>query len=188
MTFLLDNLLGGVRLLGASAAFVFTAPVLIALLLVPAAIRTYQLFRLDDSGWLEVVVEGLRVVLVVAMVLVGRGSPVSALFTAGWWGEVGRGIATAWRADWGGILVRLAVVTAIVLLFNAAVEALVTADRLAALPGPWRTDPAQADALRRAATFAVKNAVVIPVYLAAMLGASGVLGRAPAGAAEATAG
>jgi type IV secretory pathway VirB6-like protein len=165
MSYLVEHILGGVRLLATSAVFYVTAPMLLALAVLPAALRSYQLFSRNDNGWLELLVELLRVVLLVAMVMIGR-------HWAGW-SDLLSDISRAYREGWVGIVIELAVVTIVVLLFNAAFDAVVTARSLRAV----NVNPDVAARTADAVIFAVKNVVVIPLYLTAMLVASGVIVR-----------
>ncbi|MBO3083729.1 hypothetical protein [Cellulomonas fengjieae] len=72
MTGVLHHVCAGVVLLGSAATLYVTAPLLLGLAIVPAGLRSYQLYSGDTNGWLELLVELLRVALVVAMVAVGR--------------------------------------------------------------------------------------------------------------------
>jgi hypothetical protein len=67
VTFLLSHLTGGLRLLSASAVAYFTSALLLGIAVVPAALRSYQLFTGTGNGWLELLVELLRAVLIIAM-------------------------------------------------------------------------------------------------------------------------
>ena len=174
MSFIGEQLLGGVRLLTTSAVFYFTAPVLLGVAAIPAALRTYQLLSGNDNGWLELVVEALRVGLVAAMIVVGRAGTGSSGRP---WTWLGKDIVHAYRTGWVGILIQLAVVTAIILGFNAVFESLVTAESARGMLTALQWDTSRAEATALAITFAVKNFVVIPLYLVAMLVASGVIRR-----------
>ncbi|XVV16491.1 hypothetical protein ACQP2X_19615 [Actinoplanes sp. CA-131856] len=140
------------RLLGASVVAYFSSPLLLAIALVPAALRAYQLFSRDDNGLLELLVELLRVVLVAAMILVVRGWSVAALADRDRWRELGDDVTRTVGAGWVPIAVRLAVVLLVVIALNALTAALVG-------------DGPAADAT----LFAVKNFVLIPVFLMAVL-------------------
>ncbi len=73
MIFLLEQLLGALRLIGSSATAYITSISLLIIAVVPSAVRSYQLFSRNDNVWLEILVEVVRVALFGAMVLVGRG-------------------------------------------------------------------------------------------------------------------
>ena len=64
---------------------------------------------------------------------------------------------------------QLTVVTALILIFNTAFEYAVTVDRTTTLLTALNFDPAYAHRTTDAVTFAVKNLIVIPVYLMAMM-------------------
>ncbi|XVU29399.1 hypothetical protein ACQPZJ_20690 [Actinoplanes sp. CA-054009] len=148
------------RLLATSAAAYFGSLVLMGIALVPAAFRSYQLFSRDDNGLLELLVELLRVVLVAAMIVIGRGWRVADLFHEARWREVGDDVSRTVGAGWAPIAIRLAVVLVVVIGLNALTAAVVG-------EGP------AADA----ALFAVKNFVLIPVVLMAVLQGIGVTTR-----------
>ncbi|MBO3083728.1 hypothetical protein [Cellulomonas fengjieae] len=80
-------------------------------------------------------------------------------------------VARAYRAGWFGILVQLGVVT----LAALAVGAVVTESSVRDVLGALGADSVPARRAADAVTFAVKNVVVIPVYLAALLIASGAV-------------
>ena len=169
MTHVAPDLVGGLRLVGTSAAAYFTSVVLVALAVVPTALRSYQLFSRDDNGALEALVGLLRVVLVVAMIAAGRGWDVTSLVTRHEWRRLGGDIGRAVRTGWPSILIQLAVVTLVVLAFNAALEAVVDDRSVRSLLVAARLDPAPAGRAAAAVLFAVKNFVVIPLYVMAML-------------------
>ncbi|WP_127501637.1 hypothetical protein [Actinoplanes solisilvae] len=146
-------LVGGLRLLGTSAAAYFTSPLLLAIALVPAALRSFQMHSRNETGWLELPVEISRVVLITAMIALGRGWKLSSLADGNEWRQVGDDIAAAFRTEWFAIAVRMTVVTLLVLAFNAAVDS--SARALLSEPD--------------AAIFAVKNFVVIPLFLMVIL-------------------
>jgi len=169
VSFLLTQLIAGLRLTGSASVAYFSSAVLVTLALIPASLRTFQLFTGEDNGWLEILVELLRLVLVATMIMLGRGWKVADLLRTIQWAAVGRDIATAWRSGWLGILLQLTVVTAVILFFNAVVEFVVTTPRTTSLLIALGLDPAAAAPTTIAAIFAVKNIVVIPVYLMSML-------------------
>ncbi|MFF5083166.1 hypothetical protein ACFY36_39495 [Actinoplanes sp. NPDC000266] len=140
------------RLLGASVMAYFGSPLLLGIALVPAVLRAYQLFSRDDNGLLELLVELLRVVLVAAMIAVVRGWSVAALFDRARWRELGDDVSRAVGAGWVPIAIRLAVVLLVVIALSVLTGAVVG-------EGP------AADAV----LFAVKNFVLIPVLLMAVL-------------------
>ena len=169
MSWLFGELAGGFRLVGSAFVAYFGSAILVAIALVPAALRTLQLFTRNDNGWLEMVVELLRVVLVVAMIAVGRNWSAPDIFGGARWAAVGHDIAHAWRGGWVGILIQLTVVTALILIFNAVFEFAVTVEQLTTLLTALNLDPAYAGRTNDAVIFAVNNFIVIPVYLMAML-------------------
>ena len=169
MSWLLSQLTSGLRLTGAASVAYFGSLILLATALVPATVRTVQLFTRNDNGWLEILVEVLRVVLVVAMIALGRNWSATDVFAGSQWAAVGRDISHAWRGNWAGIPLQLTVVTALILIFNTAFEYAVTVDRTTTLLTALNFDPAYAHRTTDAVTFAVKNLIVIPVYLMAMM-------------------
>ncbi|MBO0900787.1 hypothetical protein J1G43_12505 [Cellulomonas sp. zg-ZUI22] len=181
MTAVSRHVRGVADLLGSAAALYLTAPLLLGIAVVPAALRSYQLYSGDPDVLLELVVELLRVVLVVAMVVVGRrwrgvaGHP---------WRQVRADVAHAYRVGWFGILVRLGVVTGAALAVGAGVEAVVTESSVRTVLSALVPDGAPARRVAVAVTFAVKNVVVIPVYVAALLIASGAVPAPPGVVAE----
>ena len=126
MTYLLSQLSGGFRLTGSAAAAYFGSAILVGLALIPAALRAYQLFTRNDNGWLELVVELLRAALIATMIIRGRYWNAADIFRGARWAEVGHDTSDGWRAGWPGILIQLAVVTALILAFNAIFESVVT--------------------------------------------------------------
>lgn len=179
MSHLAIALVGGVRLTGSAVAVYFGSAVLVALALVPAGLRTFQLFTRNDDGWLEVVVELLRAVLIAVMIGIGRSWSASDFFRGVRWAAVGRDLATAWQRGRLSILVQLGVVTVLILIFNAVFEAVVTVDAVTGLLAALRLDTSYSGATTDATVFAVKNFVVIPVYLLAMLQALAIIGPDP---------
>ncbi|MDL5352441.1 hypothetical protein [Microbacterium sp. zg-YB36] len=169
MSYLLNQLADGFRLTGAAFAAYFGSAILVAIAVIPASLRTVQLFTRDDNGWLEIVVELLRVVLVVAMIIVGRKWSVRDVFGGARWAEVGRDVAHAWRGGWTAILLQLTVLTALILVFNVGFESVMTTDNVATFLTALDLNPVHAGRTNDAVIFAVKNIVVIPVYLVAML-------------------
>ncbi|MFE1664368.1 hypothetical protein [Microbacterium sp. P02] len=176
MSWLLGQLAAGLRVTGAASVAYLGSVILLATALVPATLRTVQLFTRNDNGWLEVVVELLRIVLVVAMIALGRNWSATDVFAGSQWAAVGRDISHAWRSGWAGILLQLTVVTALALILNAAFEYAVTVDRTTTLLAALNVDPAYAHRTTDAVTFAVKNLIVIPVYLMAMMQALHITG------------
>ena len=156
MTTAVQLVAGGLRLIATAATVYVTHGLLVALAVVPAGLRSYQLFHRDGNAWLELLVGLQRVVLVAAMIAIVRGwaTPLAA---GAEWRRLGSDISHALRTGWAPIMIRLTVVTLVALAFGAAVEAV--------LDLGWAPSRQAADAI----VFAVKNAVVIPVYLMAIL-------------------
>jgi hypothetical protein len=172
VTFIWEHVLGGFRLLGTSTAFYFTSPLVLAVAVVPAAVRSYQLFSGDDNGWLELLVETLRVGLVAVMVATARQAVGAG---ASPWAALGSDVVRAYRTGFWGIVIQLTVVTLVVLAFNAVFESLVTTSAVGDVLDALHWDASVARETTLAITFAVKNFLVIPLYIAAMLIASGVI-------------
>ena len=157
-----------------AAAFYVTTPIVLVAAAVPAVIRTYQLFSGNGSGWLELLVEALRVVLVAVMISAGRAG---VGVTGSAWVGLRRDVVHGYRAGWLSILVQLIVVTVVAMTFNFIVESFIIP---AAARGVVITLPITAtygDQIALATTFAVKNFVVIPIYLASILMASKAIHR-----------
>lgn len=163
------HLAGGLRLIADSAAAYFTSGLLMALAAVPAVLRSYQLFSRDDNAWPEVLVGLLRVVLITTMIAVGRGWKTTSLFAAPEWRRLGGDVAQAVRTGWVVLMIHLAVVTLVALMLGAALGAVVDDRSVRSLLVAAHLDPAPAQQAADAITFAIKNFVVIPVYLMAML-------------------
>ena len=174
MTYFVAQLSDGLRLTGVAVAAYFGSGIFIGLALIPAALRTHQLFARNNNGWLEIVVELFRLALVAAMIILGRNWGASDFFRGSRWAEVGSGIADAWRNGWPCILIQLALVTALILAFTAAFEVFVTASHTENLLSAVKLGTDHAEAFTSVVIFAVKNFVVIPVYLIAMLQALGI--------------
>lgn len=174
MSWVWAQVLGGLRLVAEAAMFYVTAPIVLAVAAVPAAIRTYQLFSGNDDGWLELLVETLRIVLIAVLVAVGRagvdaaGSP---------WVGLWKDVAHAYRSGWSSILVQLTVVTVVVVTFNVGVDSLVSTTAVRDVLGAFHLAAGYAEQAAVAAIFAVKNFVVIPIYLVSLLMASEAIRR-----------
>ena len=165
MTYLSLRLTGGVQLILMSVVTYFTSAVLLGIAVVPAALRSYQLYSKDDNGLLELLVELLRVVLILAMIAIGRRWNATSLLAGHEWRRVGEDIGHAVRTGWPAIVLELTLVTLVALAFNVVLAAVVN-DRTVALFVATHRDSAQAaDAI----TFAIKNVVVIPLFLMATL-------------------
>jgi hypothetical protein len=125
VTFLSAHLTGGLRLLSASVVAFFTSALLLGIAVVPAALRSYQLFTGAGNGWLELLVELLRAALIIAMIAVGRGWNAASLFAGDRWRCVGGDIAHAVRTGWPAILIELTVVTLVALTVSVVVATVV---------------------------------------------------------------
>ena len=176
VNWLLGQIADGFRLIGTASVAYFGSVILVGVALVPATLRTVQLFTRNDNGWVEVLVELLRVVLVVAMIAAGRNWSAPDVLDGAQWAGVGRDIAHAMRSNWAGTVLQLIVVTALILVFNAVFEYAVTVDRVRTLFTAVTLDLAYAGRTTDAVTFAVKNLIVIPVYLMTMLQALNITG------------
>lgn len=121
MIFLLEQLLGALRLIGSSATAYITSISLLIIAVVPSAVRSYRLFSRNDNVWLEFLVEVVRVALFGAMVLVGRGWGPQALLDGESCKTLGADVATAFQTGWLGILIQLVLVTAIIVGFDALI-------------------------------------------------------------------
>ncbi|WP_250009930.1 hypothetical protein [Actinoplanes sp. M2I2] len=169
MTYLSAHLTGGLRLISTSAAAYFTSAVLLGIAVVPATLRSYQLFTGTGTAWMELLVELLRATLIIAMIAIGRGWNAPSLFAGNRWRSVGADIAHAVRTGWPAILIELAVVTLVALAVNAVLATLINDGTVRALLDAAHLHAAPAPQTADAITFAIKNLVVIPLYVMATL-------------------
>ena len=169
MTYVSAQLAGGFRLIGASTTAYFTSVVLVGLAVPPSALRAYQLFSRDDNAWLELLAQLLRAALILAIITVARDRDVTSLLAGVEWRKLAGDMYRAIHTGWGAILIQVAVVTLVILAFNAALEALLNERSLRSLLITTRQGPASAQQAADAVIFFVKNVVVIPIYVMAIL-------------------
>lgn len=158
-----------IRALGWSAGFYCSHALLPLLATLPALLRSYQLYSRSFAPALEVVVALARVAVFLAIVAVGRGISLGSTVSRATWEGIVEEVAASSQGRWGVIAAQVATVLTLVLLFNRVTEQAVSAPAVAALLEERGLDPAGAPRARDAALFAVKNILVIPLWVICLL-------------------